>query len=132
MNARAWAVVGGMFVALVVLVGVGILAAMAVARAQSPNGNKDGVVRLSGKPGTHYAGAIFDSSGRKDISGTLGDAPDEHPVSTDQGAVATVNKDPNNRGTLRLGLYVDGDIVDSTADDSGMAPLTVYSASAEH
>jgi hypothetical protein len=132
MNTRAWVVVGGMFAALVLLVGVGILAAMAGAQAQSPNGNNDGVVRVSGKPGTHYAGAIFDSSGRKAIFGTLVDSLDEYPVSTAQGAVASVNKDPNNRGTLRLGLYVDGDIVDSTADDSGMAPLNVYSASAEH
>jgi transposase len=66
------------------------------------------------------------------ISGTLGDSPDEYPVSTGQGAVASVNKAPNDKGMLRLGLYVNGDEVSLTADDGSTAPLTVYSASAEH
>jgi hypothetical protein len=132
MSARTWLVVGGMAAALVLLVAVGILAAMAIAQAQSTNGNKDGVVRVSGKPGVHYAGSIFDSSGRKNISGTLGDSPDEYQVSTGQGAVASVNKAPNDKGMLHLGLYVNGDEVDSADDDGSTAPLTVYSASDEH
>jgi hypothetical protein len=132
MSARSWLVVGGVVAALVLLVAVGILAAMAIAQAQSPNGNNNAVVRISGKPGIHYAGSVFDSSGRKNISGTLGDSPDEYQVSTGQGAVASINKDPNDKGMLRLGLYVNGDEVDSTADDGSTAPLTVYSASDEH
>ena len=115
MTAKSWLVVGGMVAALVLLVAVGSLVAMSLAQAQSSTGNNDGVVRISGKPGMHYAGAVFDSSGRKNIAGTLGDSPDEYPVSPGQGAVASVNKDPNNRGTLRLGLYVDGDVVDTAA-----------------
>src|SRR5215210_6815107 len=120
MSARTWLVVGGMVAGLVLLVALGILAAMAIAQAQSPNEDNNGVVRISGKPGMHYAGSLFDSSGRKNISGTLGDSPDEYPVSTGQGAVASVNKAPNDKGTLRLGLYVNGDDVDSTADDGSV------------
>ena len=93
------------------------------------------VVRISGRPGVHYAGTISSQSdGRRDISGTLGDAPDEYPTrSSESGQVVTsVNKDPNDKGMLRVDLYVNGDVVDSVSDDSGVAPLTVYFAGGAH
>jgi hypothetical protein len=109
---------------IVLLLLVGGIAVVAVqARGSS---NNETVVRISGHPGTRYAGTIANQSkGRKDISGTLGDVPDEYTTGSGQ-TMASINKPTNDKGPLRLQLRVDGDVVDTDADASSTAPLTVY------
>jgi hypothetical protein len=133
MTGRAWLIIGGLVAVLVLLLGVPI--AVVAVQAQGSSTEDTTVVRISGRPGVHYAGTISSQSdGRRDISGTLGDAPDEYPTrSSESGQVVTsVNKDPNDKGMLRVDLYVNGDVVDSVSDDSGVAPLTVYFAGGAH
>jgi hypothetical protein len=106
---------------------------MVAVQAQGSSTDDATVVRISGRPGVHYAGTISNQSdGRKDILGTLGDAPEEYTTHSSGQVVASVNKDPNDKGMLRVGLYVNGDVVDSASDDSGVAPLTVYFAGGDH
>ncbi len=131
MTGRAWLIVGGLVVVLVLLLGVPL--AVVAVQAQGSSTDDATVVRISGRPGVHYAGTISNQSdGRKDISGTLGDAPEEHTTHSSGQVVASVNKEPNDKGMLRVGLYVNGDVVDSASDDSGVAPLTVYFAGGDH
>jgi hypothetical protein len=130
MTTKMWWFVGGGIVLLLALVTAAVLLVASLAQAQDED---ETVVRITGHPGVHYAGAIFDQTdGRKDISGTLGDAPEEYPVPGADQVAASVNRSPDPKGMLRVGLYVNGDVVDEASDDSSTAPLAVYYAGNEN
>lgn len=131
MTARMWLYLGGIGAALVVILLVAILVGTSI-QAQS-SGDDTAVVRITGSPGVNYAGTISSpSEGRKDITGSVREDPEEYTTPSNAQVVASVNKDPKDKGMLRVALYVDGDVVDSASDDSGVAPLTVYFAGGDH
>jgi hypothetical protein len=146
---KTWLYVGGAVAVLLLLVGVIIAVGFLAIRAQGSSKSDATVVRVSGTPGVRYAGVITNQSdGRKDITGTLGEAPDEYTTGSNGQTVASINKSqgdngalnkggkgaPNqgDNGALNLQILRNGDVVDSTSDAQGDAPVTVYFAGGDH
>lgn len=113
-------VIGILVIALFIIVAT-VLAANS--NAQTNDGK---TVVVTGRPGTHFSGAIFSDSGRKDIDDVISESPASYPVKGNGPVGASINRDRGEKGALTVKLYDGNDIQDVASASGQQAPVAVY------